>query len=473
MNWFELSSKTVRMPRPLFGLIVMPLLAACATYHAAPLPGRDALASPAPLDLPRLRVAAAELHHPLLAPITLDLAHGLDPDQAAVLAVLLNPQLRAERDAHGEAEAQLVVAGLLRNPDFSFEATHPSSSDPTPLVNTLAASVAFDLQSLRTRGAKRAAAQAELAQVDLGIAWHEWAVAQDARLLTVRLAWLRRRLDIVRTELAFQEETEKFLERAVAAGDATLPQLGVQRASLETVRREANGLEQAQSESESILLALLGRPAGLRLDVAPVPATTAGAPVAQAAAPDMAACLDHRLDLDALRRGYDAQEARVRLAVLEQFPALTIGISRQRNESSVRFLGGFVSLALPIFDSGRAGVALADATRTRLRHEFDARAAAARDEIAGTGAMIALLERQIPTVRASLAPLASIEERERAAAARGDVDRLSYQTVRSSLLDQRLQDAALSQALAEAHVALDAACPGALQAAATKGGSAQ
>ncbi len=159
--------------------------------------------------------------------------------------------------------------------------------------------------------------------------------------------------------------------------------------------------------------------------------------------------------------------------MLEQFPALTIGISRQRNESSVRFLGGFVSLALPIFDSGRAGVALADATRTRLRHEFEARAAAARDEIAGTGAMIALLERQIPTVRASLAPLASIEERERAAAARGDVDRLSYQTVRSSLLDQRLQDAALSQALAEAHVALDAACPGAVQAAATKGGSAQ
>ncbi|TAM45756.1 MAG: TolC family protein [Acidobacteria bacterium] len=471
MNRFELSSCTVRMRRPLFGLIVMPLLAACATYHAAPLPGRDAIAHPAPLDLPRLRVAAAELRHPLLAPITLDLAHGLDPDQAAVLAVLLNPQLRAERDAHGEAEAQLVVAGLLRNPDFSFEATHPSSSDPTPLVNTLAASLAFDLQSLRTRGAKRAAAQAELAQVDLGIAWHEWVVAQDARLLTVRLAWLRRRLDIVRTELSFQDETEKFLERAVAAGDATLPQLGVQRASLETVRREANGLEQAQSESENVLLALLGRPPGLRLDVAPVPA--AAAPVAHAAAPDMAACLDRRLDLDALRRGYEAQEARLRLAVLEQFPALTIGISRQRNESSVRFLGGFVSLALPIFDRGRSGVALADATRTRLRHEFDARAAAARDEIAGTGAMIALLERQIPTVRASLAPLASIEERERAAAARGDVDRLAYQTVRSSLLDQRLQDAALSQALAEAHVALDAACPGAVRAAATKGGSGQ
>lgn len=449
------------------------LLAACATYHAAPLPGGDALAHPAPLDPPRLRVAAAELHHPLLAPISLDLSHGLDPDQAAVLAVLLNPELRAERDAHGEAEAQLVVAGLLRNPDFSFEATHPSSPDPTPLVNTLAASLAFDLQSLCTRGAKRAAAQAELAQVDLGIAWHEWVVAQDARLLTVRLAWLQRRLEIVRQELSFQGDTERFLERAVAAGDATLPQLGVQRASLETVRREANGLEQAQTESENALLALLGRPAGLRLEVAPVAAAAADAALAPAAAPDMAACLDHRLDLDALRRGYDAQEARLRLAVLEQFPALTIGISRQRNESSVRFLGGFVSLALPIFDSGRSGVALADATRTRLRHEFESRAAAARDEIEGTGAMITLLERQIPTVRASLAPLASIEERERVAATRGDVDRLSYQTVRSSLLDQRLQDAALSQALAEAHVALDAACPGAVRSAATKGGSAQ
>jgi cobalt-zinc-cadmium efflux system outer membrane protein len=462
----------VRTSRALFGPLVVPLLAACATYHAAPLPGRDALASSAALDLPRLQVAAAELHHPLLAPLPLDLAHGLDPDQAAVLAVLLNPGLRAERDARGEAEAQLVAAGLIANPDFNFEATHPTSSDPTPLVNTLAASLAFDLQSLRTRAAKRAAAQAELAQVDLGVAWREWGVAQEARLLTVRLAWLERRLEIVRREIALQQETEGLLDRAVAAGDATLPQLGVQRASLEAVRREANGLEQTQTETENALLALLGRPDGLRLDVAPVPAAAADAPVPRTAAPDVEACLDHRLDLEALRRGYEAQEARLRLAVLEQFPAITIGVSRQRNESSVRFLGGFVSLALPVFNRGRAGVALADATRTRLRHEFDARAAAARDEIEGTGATIALLERQIPEVRASLAPLASLEERERAAAARGDVDRLSYQTVRSSLLDQRLQDAAMSQALAEARVGLDAACGGAAQAAKRKGGTA-
>ena len=309
--------------------------------------------------------------------------------------------------------------------------------------------------------------------MDLGIAWHEWTVAQDARLLAVRLAWLQRRLEIVRQEISFQGDTERFLERAVAAGDATLPQLGVQRASVEAVRREANNLEQAQTESENALLALLGRPGGLALDVAPVPAAAANAPIAPVPTPDVAACFDRRLDLDALRRGYEAQEARVRLAVLEQFPAVTIGVSGQRNESSVRFLGGFVSLALPVFDSGRSAVALADATRSRLRHEFESRAAAARDEIEGTGAMIALLERQIPAVRASLAPLASIEEKERAAAARGDVDRLAYQTVRSSLLDQRLQDAALSQALAEAQVALDAACGGGAQATQTKGGPAR
>jgi hypothetical protein len=35
---------------------------------------------------------------------------------------------------------------------------------------------------------------------------------------------------------------------------------------------------------------------------------------------------------------------------------------------------------------------------------------------------------------------------------RGDIDLLSYQTVRTALIDQRLQEAALSQALAEANV---------------------
>lgn len=428
------------------------------SYRPAPLPERAAAARPPSLDLPRLRVAAAELHHPLLQPIVLDLLDGLNPEQAAVLAVLLNPELRATRDARGEAQAQLVIAGLLPNPELNVELTHPSGGDGTPLVSTSAASLAFDVGALRTRSARRAAADAELAQVDLGIAWQEWLVAQDARLLATRLAWLRHRLGVVREEIGVEAATELALERAMAGGDATLSQVGTQRLALGTFQRAARELEQTENEAHAGLLALLGRPPGLRLEFA-TPREPPDIPPSDAdgTAP---ACLDRRLDLIALRRGYDAQEARMRLAVLEQFPSVSIGLAAQNNESAVRFLGGFVTLALPVFDSHRAAIRLEDATRARLRHEFEARALAARGGMAAAGKLIDLLQNQRSAARQAIAPLADLETRQRDAASRSDLDRLTYQATRSALVEQKLEAIALSQALDEAHVALATACGG-------------
>jgi outer membrane protein TolC len=441
----------------------------CASYRPASLPQRGDLARGAALDLPRLTVAASELHHPLLPPRALDLSHGLTPDDAALLALLLNPELRAARDAHGEAEAQLLVAGLLPNPELNGEATHPSDGGGEALSNTLAASLAVDLRAVGTRSAREAGARAELAQVDLGIAWQEWQVAQQARLLTVRLAGLRRRRAVARDEAAFAGETGRLLAAAVEAGDATLAQLGVQQAALEGVNRLSRELEQSEAESARALLDLLGRPPGLAVEVAPAPTD----PPPAVATPAVPECLERRLDLDALRRGYEAEEAQLRLAVLEQFPALTIGLTAQRDETRLKLLGGFVTLGLPLFDRGRAAVALADATRTRLGHEYEARVTAARAEVAGNLELLELLTRQLAAARAALPPLAALEERERAAAARGDLDRLSYQEVRSSLFEQRLEEAALAQALAEARVALDTACPGAEAAGGGEGGAAR
>lgn len=434
--------------------------AGCASYRPAPLPAQVDLARGRGFDDAALKVAAGELRHPLLRPVVIDLSQPIDPDQAAVLAVLVNPDLKTERDARAEAEAQLVVAGLLPNPVLNLEATHPSDGTGEKLVDTWALSLSEEVNAVLTRSPRRSAARAELEQVDLAIAWREWQVAQSARLLTVRLAWLRNRLEITRGEIAFEDETEKILEKAVAAGDATIAQLGVVRASLEATRRMANEIEQAQTETLNSLLALFGRPAGFHLEVVPAALPATARAELSMPADRVTACLKRRLDLEALRRGYDVQEARVRQAVLDQFPAVSIGLTRQRNENSVRFMGGFVTLGLPLFDLGRARVTLENATRSRLRHEYEARTIAARAEIEGAEAEIAILGRQLSMVEASLAPLAALEEHERLAAARADIDRLSYQAVRSSLLDQRLQEAALSQALAEAGVGLEMACGG-------------
>jgi outer membrane protein TolC len=429
---------------------------ACTSYRAVRLPEEPAAASHLSLDPPRLRMAAEELHRPVRSSVPIDLSDGLGPDEAAVLAVLLNPGLIAARDAHGEGEAQVLIAGLLPNPVFGAGLDHPYGPGSAGTHNLVNLSLAMDLKPFIARSARRRAAEAGLDQIDLGVAWQEWQVAQQARMLVVRLGWVRRRMKIASEELAFQEQVAASMGVAGNARDITLDQIGVQRAAAEAVRRALNQLEQAEVETESALRGVLGNPHLGKLGVIePLDSFRIEAP-----APSAEACLTGRLDLAGLRRGYQSEEEQVRAAVLEQFPAVTLGIAYQRNEVSLNFIGGFVNVQLPVFDRNQGQVTLGLATRRRLEHEYVARVATARGDLDSIVRFASLIEHQLPDVHRSIAPLEEIEVKERVAVARGDISRLSYQTVRSALFDQRLQEAAVSQALAEARVAVEATCGG-------------
>ena len=50
-----------------------------------------------PKSLNFLRIEASQINHPTLRPVRLDPGNGVTPTQAAIIAVLANPKLRAER----------------------------------------------------------------------------------------------------------------------------------------------------------------------------------------------------------------------------------------------------------------------------------------------------------------------------------------------------------------------------------------
>jgi cobalt-zinc-cadmium efflux system outer membrane protein len=431
------------------------IVASCASYQAQPLPKPADAAHPAEIPAAPLNVEppAARAHPPIArTPLKVNLADGLDADEGAVLAVLLNPELNALRATRGTSEAQILEAGILPNPVFAAEVTQPFGPGSEGTTPTLNLSLSYEIKPLIARSARQDAAKAELAQVDLSIAWQEWQVAQQARLQIIRLGWVRRRLQLAQEELDFEQQTMTALDQASTTADATLQQLGVQRAALEAARRTRDELATTDIETESELRALFGEPKVTALDVA-IP-TAAGGHVDRS----IDECLAGRLDLEALRRGYDAQEFTVHAAVLDQFPQFSIGVTHQRDETSLKFIGGFVSMELPVLDRNQATIAVARATRTQLSGEYQSRVIAARAELAALLRLSALVARQLPVAHDSIAPLEAVETQERSAVMRGDIDLLSYQTVRSALIDQRLQEAALSQALAEAHVGLQTSC---------------
>ena len=123
-------------------------LSGCATYHALPLTSAEVERKLRPLGDDALAIAARKIKHPLLHSLRLDASDGLSPDEAELLAVLLNPALRALRDQAGEARAQLLKAGILPNPqwtgnlDFVGTSTLTAGSDANLAVTT--GNVTFD-----------------------------------------------------------------------------------------------------------------------------------------------------------------------------------------------------------------------------------------------------------------------------------------------------------------------------------------
>ncbi len=455
MEWTIRSLRT-RL-RLVGGLLLAGVLGSCATYRPVALPARAQLVRRGMPDMTRIAVKARHLHHPLLPPVAINLADGLSPSEAAIIAVVNNPQLEAARDVHGEAVAQLVVAGLLPNPVLTAELDRAKGTVTETTVNQYSFSLEQSLGELIARSARRAAARANLASIDLGIAWQEWQVAQAARLAAVRLAMLRRRLELVRSEIAFEQGTVAVLQAALKQGDATVEDLGVHRSALASLSQQAGDLERVALETRNRLNLLLGLPPSADIpvvlpegaeesfaDLPPVPAM-------------VRAAMTRRLDLRALHLGYAAQEARVRQAVLDQFPSISIGMARQRNETGVQFLGGFVSLGLPIFNRNQGRIALERATRRHLRDEYAARIAAIRSHVAELAGVDRVLGRQITTARHGVASLAAVERAEHAGVLSGDVGRLAWQQVRSSLVDLRIKLATLVQARLETRIALETA----------------
>src|ERR1019366_1575411 len=168
----------------------------CSTYEANPVDAASvdrALRQPA---MDSVRVEASRIRHPLVAPMVIDGRGGFTPDEVAVMVVVVSPGLRALRDQRGVAQAQVVQAGILPNPQLGYSVDRPHGSYDPAVVEAKALGLSWEVTSLLTHRDQVAAANAEARSVDLSIAWQEWQTAQDARLRAFRILSLERRLSL-------------------------------------------------------------------------------------------------------------------------------------------------------------------------------------------------------------------------------------------------------------------------------------
>jgi outer membrane protein TolC len=239
--------------------------------------------------------------------------------------------------------------------------------------------------------------------------------------------------------------------RALAQGNAVLTAVTPDLVALQAVETRLESLARTQQTRWHDLDALLGLEPGVRFPLA----HTLDLPrIDFDAVRRMLPLLpDRRPDLVALRLGYQAQEASVRAAILAQFPALLIGITGGRDVSDVRTLGPQVTLDLPIFNRNQGGIAVARATRARLREEFRARLATAEGQVQASLADMAQLRRQIGFARGQLARAERVAREAEAAFRAGNLDERSYVDLVITRLDTEQELVSLEQSLLDLEVA--------------------
>ncbi len=422
-------------------------LTGCATYVARPLPQAVSLAN----DVRTLSVSTASMPFRALSSHQFDPSDGLDIDEVAMLAVARNPQLKVARDSLGLTRAQAFAAGLLPDPTLAMSSDHPSNG-AVGNTSALNLNLGFDVGSLLARSSRTAAAGAEVDRVNLDLLWQEWQVVSQSRLLFTRLRSQDRLLAVL------QRSRDLFLamatrsHQALLAGNVTLDTATGDLAALQAVERQINELQRMQLQDMLALNGLLGLAADVRLDLVgdPEPATQ-DLPALRAGVTER---LARRPDLLALQAGYRSQEATYRGAVLAQFPALNVGVTRARDTSGLYTLGFGLSLSLPILNANRGNIAFEQATRTKLFDEYQQRLDAAHAEVDAALVNIPLLQAQRARTNAGAAELGRLAQRADQAFRDGNLTAGDRTRMTTAWTDKQVEALQLREALMEQDIAL-------------------
>lgn len=440
----------------LAGVIVLSSIWGCATYHPKPITAQEVSTALQPPGMAQLRILASEIKHPILHPVELNVDEGLSPDGAAVLAVLLNPSLRAVRDQRAISDAQLLNAGLLPNPEVTNSLEVPTGGDTKGRVNAYGLELDWDVTSLISRTSKVHEAKARREAVDLDIAWKEWQIAQGTKAAVYQLTSLKSQIVLFDQLHRHMTENLAYVQKAVSEGFMTADTLNTVRAIDSQANERLLKLEKQADQLRLKLLRLIGLPTDAKILLSKnlrLPSMIV--------LPDSFVFLDgleqRRMDLLAFRRGYESQEASVRTAVLEQFPKIIIGPMINRDTDNIRTTGFGINIELPIFNRNQGKIAIERATRQKLYDEYINRVFDARSEIEQVESGIHFLNEQIATAQATEAGFRRLTENYGRALAEGRIDALIYYSTWKDLIDAQTKVIDLKGQLAQTVVALELA----------------
>lgn len=303
------------------------------------------------------------------------LARPLTVDGAVQVALLNNRLLQAEYEELGVAQADLVQAGLLRNPSFGWSRQEGGDITKTvwgielDFLGLLLASPHKRLEGMRFEHTKLRVAQAVLRHaLETRKAWYEAQAAEQGAGFMAQVADLA----AAEAELGERQRQAGNLSRRDA--------LRQQAFTAENAAALARAREMAFAARERLnrLMGVWGEHAGWKL-----PARLPELPAGRMQYADIEAYgLRQRLDLQMAQKEAEALAAGLKLTRDTRFiNVFDLGVETESATGERRITGPTLKLELPIFDQGQARVSKQEAMYRQSEARLYALAVDARSQI--------------------------------------------------------------------------------------------
>ena len=301
------------------------------------------------------------------------LQQGLTADEAVQIALLNNLNLQATYQELGVAQANLVQAGLLKNPTLSFERRLPGQA---AVLDVFADFLDLFFIPLRKR-----VAGAEFEAAKLRVADAVLMTAAQTRQAFYTLQGAEQMVEMRRSVAQATAASAEAAQRLREAGNITLlafreEQKLAARAKLDLARAEAEVIE--DRERLNVLMGLWGTSTDWKIAsrLPALPATELSAQGLQSLA------VSQRLDLGVAREEVEVAAQSLGLSRASRFvPNVNIGAHFEREADGVESVGPSIELPIPIFDQGQAVVARGGALLRQSQLRYAALAVEIRSEV--------------------------------------------------------------------------------------------
>lgn len=303
------------------------------------------------------------------------LRQPLTAESAVEIALLNNKDLQASYAELGIAESDLVRAGRLANPTFSFGRLSGNG------VAEIDRAVMFDVLGLFTMPLARQVEQRRFEQVQFQAAYETVGIATDARKAFFDAVTAQQLVGYYGQVKTAADASNDLAKRMLAAGNFNkLAQMREQSFYSDATTNLARVQHQAVASREQLIraLGLSGEQLAFTL-----PERLPDLPKAPAEPKDAEqTAMDKRLDVQMARRSADATAKSLGFSKATRFiNVLEVGYQNKSESGASRSNGYEIELQLPLFDFGSTRIARAEATYMQAVNRTAATALKAQSEV--------------------------------------------------------------------------------------------